>query len=307
VTRYRILAWREFPTQVEATDDAGVTVKRPMPRWFMQEVSRIAMREGLAGTDDYLDEFEWSAPAERGGSAEEVATAVSAELCAKFGRTADGQRIARTEKPGVATEKTRQEIWDERHAARDPIESHEPDPTLAEVAGALEPGRAIDLAAGDGRNAIWLAARGWDVTAVDFSGVAIERATQTAQAANVTVRWVHADLLEWRPDPRSFDLVALMFLHLPQAEREKIYGNAAEAVAHGGRLLVVGHDRSNLTDGAGGPQDPDVLFTAAEIAGALAGFDIERAGTVARDLDDGRRALDAVIVARRVVRPDANE
>ena len=307
MTRYRILAWREIPTQIEATDETGDTIKRPMPRWFMQEISRITMREGLAGTDEYLDEFEWSAAAEREGTADEVVTSVSAELCARFGRTAEGQRIARTEKQNHDIAKTRQEMWDERHAAREPIESHEPDPTLAEVVGALAPGRAIDLAAGDGRNAIWLAARGWDVTAVDFSGVALERATAAAEAANVTVRWVNADLLEWRAEPRSFDLVAVMFLHLPPGERNSVYAGAAEAVAPGGRLLVVGHDRSNLIEGAGGPQDPAVLFTAAEIADALAGFEVERTDTVARDLGDSRRALDAVLVARRRLETGSNE
>jgi len=306
MTRYRILAWREIPTQIEATDETGDTIKRPMPRWFMQEISRITMREGLAGTDEYLDEFEWSAAAEREGTADEVVTSVSAELCARFGRTAEGQRIARTEKQNHDIAKTRQEMWDERHAAREPIESHEPDPTLAEVVGALAPGRAIDLAAGDGRNAIWLAARGWDVTAVDFSGVALERATAAAEAANVTVRWVNADLLEWRAEPRSFDLVAVMFLHLPPGERNSVYAGAAEAVAPGGRLLVVGHDRSNLIEGAGGPQDPAVLFTAAEIADALAGFEVERTDTVARDLGDSRRALDAVLVARRRLETGSN-
>ena len=306
MTRYRILAWREIPTQIEATDETGDTIKRPMPRWFMQEISRITMREGLAGTDEYLDEFEWSAAAEREGTADEVVTSVSAELCARFGRTAEGQRIARTEKPNHDIAKTRQEMWDGRHAAREPIESHEPDPTLAEVVGALAPGRAIDLAAGDGRNAIWLAARGWDVTAVDFSGVALERATAAAEAASVTVRWVNADLLEWRAKPRSFDLVAVMFLHLPPGERNSVYAGAAEAVAPGGRLLVVGHDRSNLIEGAGGPQDPAVLFTAAEIADALAGFEVERTDTVARDLGDNRRALDAVLVARRRLETGSN-
>jgi SAM-dependent methyltransferase len=301
MTHYRILAWRDMPTQVSATDATGATVKRPMPRWFMQEISRITMREGLAGTDDYLDEFEWSAPAEREGTPDEVVTAVSAELCAQFGRTADGQRIARTERPGGDVTTTRRQMWDERHAAREPIESHEPDPTLAEVAGALAPGRAIDLAAGDGRNAIWLAARGWDVTAVDFSGVALKRAAAAAEAANVTVRWVNADLLGWRAESRSFDLVALMFLHLPPGERDVVYAGAAEAVAPGGRLLVVGHDRSNLTEGAGGPQDPAVLFTADDVALDLAGFEVERTETVARYLGDGRTAIDAVLVAKRPV------
>jgi SAM-dependent methyltransferase len=197
------------------------------------------------------------------------------------------------------TTKTRRQMWDERHAAREPIESHEPDPTLADVAGGLAPGRALDLATGDGRNAIWLATRGWDVTAVDFSAVALERARASADAVGVAILWVDADLLEWRPEPRSFDLVAVMFLHLPPGERAGVYARAAEAVAPGGRLLVVGHDRSNLTHGAGGPQDPDVLFTAAEIARDLPGLAIERTDTVARDMGDGRRALDAALLGRR--------
>jgi hypothetical protein len=101
MTRYRVLAWREIPTQVQATDATGAVVKRPLPRWFMQEISRITMREGLAATDAYLDEFEWSAEAERDGTADEVVDAVSAELCARFGRSAEGRRIARTEKPAA--------------------------------------------------------------------------------------------------------------------------------------------------------------------------------------------------------------
>jgi Virulence factor len=91
---YKVLAWRDLPTQIHATDDSGAMVKRPMPKWFMQEVSRVTMREGLAGTDDYLEEFAWSKPIERAGTAAEVAEAVNAELCAKFGRTAEGRRIA---------------------------------------------------------------------------------------------------------------------------------------------------------------------------------------------------------------------
>ena len=197
------------------------------------------------------------------------------------------------------TEMTRREMWDERHAAHDPIESHEPDPSLAAIAGGLAPGRALDLAAGDGRNAIWLAAHGWDVTAVDFSAVALERARGAAEAAGVEVQWVNADLLEWRPEPRAFDLVAVMFLHLPSGERRAVYAAAADAVAPGGRLLVVGHDLSNLTDGAGGPQDPAVLFTPDGIAGDLGDLAIERTEVVRRDVGEGRVALDAVVVAVR--------
>ena len=134
---------------------------------------------------------------------------------------------------------------------------------------------------------------------MDFSAVALDRARAAATTAGVTVDWVHADLLEWRPAPRSFDLVAVMFLHLPRDERRPVYAAAAEAVAPGGVLLVVGHDRLNLTEGAGGPQDPEVLFTASEVAADLVDFTVETAETVTRDLGDGRRAIDAVVLARR--------
>lgn len=93
MARYRILAWREIPTQVQATDATGAVARRPMPRWFMQEISRITMREGLAGTDDYLAEFAWSEEAERDGTAVEVAEAVMVELAARWGRTPEGRPI----------------------------------------------------------------------------------------------------------------------------------------------------------------------------------------------------------------------
>jgi hypothetical protein len=93
MSRYRVLAWRDIPTQVEASDGTGTVAKRPMPRWFMQEVSRITMREGLAGTDEYLDEFSWSDYVERDGTADEVADAVLVELAARWGRTPEGRRL----------------------------------------------------------------------------------------------------------------------------------------------------------------------------------------------------------------------
>ena len=195
---------------------------------------------------------------------------------------------------------TRQQMWDERHAAREPIESPEPDPTLVEEIGPLAPGRALDLGAGDGRNAVWLAAHGWDVTAVDFSRVALERGRSLAERVGVEVDWVQQDLLAWTPPSRAFDLVCLFFIHLPPAERRAVYARAAEGVAPDGSLLVVAHDVSNLGEGAGGPQDPAVLFTADEIAADLRGFEVMRAEPVRRAIDGGRVAIDAVLRAVRL-------
>ncbi|MDP2349653.1 MAG: virulence factor, partial [Chloroflexota bacterium] len=92
MARYRVLSWRDIPTQIQATDDSGARAKLVRPRWLIQEVSGIKMGEGLAGTDDYLDGFAWSQQTERAGTADEVAEAVAAELTAKWGRTRDGRR-----------------------------------------------------------------------------------------------------------------------------------------------------------------------------------------------------------------------
>ena len=189
--------------------------------------------------------------------------------------------------------------WDERHAAHEPVELLEVDPALEEEVGRLTPGRALDLGTGNGSNAVWLARRGWTVTGVDFSSVGLDRARARARAEGVSVEWVLADLLEWRPPAAPFDLVVLFFIHVVPEDRRTIHRMAARAVAPGGTLLVVGHDRSNLAEGTGGPQDPEVLCTAAEVAGELTGLRIERSEVVRRPLSDGRWRIDAVVCAVR--------
>ncbi len=167
----------------------------------------------------------------------------------------------------------------------------------------MTPGTALDLGAGDGRNAVWLAERGWHVTAVDFSAVAVERGRALAATRGVDLEWRLEDFLEWTPPAESFDLVALFFIHLPPDQRQLVYARAAAAVQRGGTLLVVGHDRSNLTHGSGGPQDADVLFSPGDIVRDLpAGFMVERADVVRRPSGAAPAPLDAVV---RAVRRDA--
>lgn len=196
---------------------------------------------------------------------------------------------------------TRRARWDARHAATEPIESDLPNDLLVATASPLEPGRALDLGCGDGVNAVWLACSGWAVTAVDFSAVAIDHGRRRAATAgvDVDVDWVVADLLDFEPDCLAYDLVVLLFIHVLPAERREILGRAAAAVAPGGRLLLVGHDRANLTDGVGGPQDPEVLFTAEEVASELPGLRIESTAQVRRPGPGGRGPIDAVVIATR--------
>jgi SAM-dependent methyltransferase len=164
----------------------------------------------------------------------------------------------------------------------------------------MPPGRALDLACGEGRNAIWLAERGWKVTAVDFSRVAIEKARASAERAGVEVDFVCADLLGYESEPAAHDLVVVLFLQLPADERRLVLSRASKALAPGGTLLLIGHDLTNLTDGVGGPSDPGVLYTPDDIASDLAGLEIEKAERILRDVHGADRpAIDALVRARK--------
>ncbi|HUZ71279.1 MAG TPA: class I SAM-dependent methyltransferase [Candidatus Saccharimonadales bacterium] len=197
------------------------------------------------------------------------------------------------------------DAWNARYADAELVWSAEPNRFLVQEVAGLTPGRALDLGAGEGRNAIWLAERGWRVTAVDFSGVGLQKARGLAEARGVEVNWVEADLRSYSPARDAFDLVALIYIHLPDEERRAVVRRAADAVAAGGTLLVIGHDRSNLREGYGGPQDPTILFSPDDIIDDLAGIEglrVVRADLVVRPVmtDDGERsATDALVRAER--------
>lgn len=190
----------------------------------------------------------------------------------------------------------RAEDWNARYAAEElwPIE---PNVSVAAVGPGLAPGRALDLACGEGRNAIWLAQHGWNVTAVDFASVAIDRARTRAEHADVEVAFAVADLLDYDMPAASFDFVLLCFLQLPDHERRGVWARAAAAVAPGGTLLVIGHDTRNVADGVGGPKDASVCYTAADITAVVgATLQIEEAHEVLRVKDAGT-AIDCLVRA----------
>ena len=175
------------------------------------------------------------------------------------------------------------DAWDERYAAAELVWSHEPNQFVASELEGLTPGVAVDLAAGEGRNALWLASRGWEATAVDFSQVALDKGAPIAARAGVEVHWVCADATTWQP-PSPVDLVVVAYLQLPPQERRRAVRGAYAMLRPGGTLLLVAHDSTNLAEGTGGPQDPAVLMTAEDVLSDLSGLDVEvlRAERVAR-------------------------
>jgi SAM-dependent methyltransferase len=193
--------------------------------------------------------------------------------------------------------------WDARYTGDELLWRAEPNRFLVEEVTDLPPGRALDVACGEGRNTIWLASRGWTATGVDFSQVALAKGQRLADERGVNVDLVHADLLEWKPPAGGFDLVIVFYLQLPGEERRQVLRRMAAGLAPGGTMLVVGHDADNLSHGYGGPQDPAVLFSAEDVAGDLSELRIVKAHQVRRQVqtDQGERwAIDALV---RAIRP----
>ncbi|HSM34090.1 MAG TPA: class I SAM-dependent methyltransferase [Anaerolineae bacterium] len=195
------------------------------------------------------------------------------------------------------------ERWDERYAAREYVWDVTPNQFVERYLTGLTPGRAIDLAAGEGRNAIWLARQGWQVTAVDFSQVGLDKARRlaTEHGLAAAVELVEADALVYEP-PARVDLVVIAYLQIPSAQQRVVLEHAAAWLRPGGTLFIVAHDRSNVQSGHGGPADPDVCYDVATTAEALPGLEIVSAEVVRREVetDDGpRSALDTLVMARR--------
>ncbi len=173
------------------------------------------------------------------------------------------------------------DAWDRRYADTDLVWSETPNQFVAEQLADLPPGRAVDLAAGEGRNAIWLARRGWEVTAVDFSQVALDKGRRLA--GDTPVDWQCADATAWHPTA-PYDLALIAYLQLPAEQRRAAVRGAFAALRDGGTLLLVAHDSTNLLEGTGGPQDPAVLMSADDVLADLGGesFEVIRAERVAR-------------------------
>jgi len=187
--------------------------------------------------------------------------------------------------------------WDERYAATELMWSAGPNQFVESELADLAPGRALDLACGEGRNARWLAERGWAVTAMDFSAVAVQKGRSAVEG----VDWQVGDALT-APLPQDLDLVLVAYLQIPPEERALVMRRAFEAVRPGGRFFVIAHDSTNIAEGTGGPQDPTVLYTAEDVLADLPAVELQvvRAGRVARmvpspDDENPVRAWDALV------------
>jgi SAM-dependent methyltransferase len=200
-----------------------------------------------------------------------------------------------------------QETWDARYAESGRIWSGRPNPRLVEQVTGRSPGTALDVGAGEGADAVWLADQGWQVTAMDVSEVALARTAAHAREAGVAERvsTLHHDVLGDEPLPGGFDLVSAQYLHPPADRFAEIIGLLGGAVRAGGLLLVVGHHPDDVTSGVrSGHGHPELLFTPDQVVAALPAdaWDVRVAEAQTRTMDsaDGPVTVtDTVVAAAR--------
>jgi SAM-dependent methyltransferase len=197
--------------------------------------------------------------------------------------------------------------WDTRYAGSALVWGAGPNQFVAAELESLPPGRALDVACGEGRNAIWLASRKWRAVGVDYSATGLDRAARLATEVGVAdrARFALCDVVTGPLPAGPFDAVVVAYLQLPAAHRRSALHRAVRALAPGGTLLIVGHDTSNLIDGFGGPRDPGVLFTPQDVLADLSTLSdlvVEKARRVRRTVPapwGDRVAIDALVRIRR--------
>ncbi len=176
--------------------------------------------------------------------------------------------------------------WTERHAAAAMAWDTTPNQFVVAACRTLRAGRALDLGAGEGANSMWLAGRGWRVTALDTDTVGVGRIQSHSVLLNHPVDAIVGDAVSYRPPSASFDLILLSYLQLPEHQLRLAFQNVVPGLAPGGRVLIIAHDSSNLDQGWGGPRDPNLLTTPEVVSGILTGLGlvVQRAEVVRREV-----------------------
>ena len=176
--------------------------------------------------------------------------------------------------PSHASLTAPQQFWDQRFGQPGFIYGSEPNDFLREQAPALPRGRALCLAEGEGRNAVYLAGLGFSVLAQDISAVGLEKALRLAAEQGVAIETSCGDLADFQPEPESVDLVVAIWMHLPPALRARVLNRAIAALRPGGHLILEGYTPSQLALGTGGPPALELLMEPETLRGELAALEL---------------------------------
>ncbi len=178
-------------------------------------------------------------------------------------------------------------MWNQRYSSDTYAYGIEPNDFLVAMCNRLQKGRTLCLAEGEGRNAVWLARQGFEVTAVDASEVGLEKAARLADDHEVKITTVHADLADYRIEPRYWDAIVSIFCHLPASLRRSVHHQCVEGVREGGIFLLEAYTPEQLNYGTGGPPNVDMMMDAASLRDELSGLEFLHLQECVRKVHEG--------------------
>jgi SAM-dependent methyltransferase len=166
------------------------------------------------------------------------------------------------------------EFWNKRYEKPGFAYGKEPNKFLKERLEDVKPGKILLLGEGEGRNAVYSAKLGWNVTAVDFSETGREKALKLASEESVNIEYILSDLKDYIPEPESYDAAGLIFVHLEPSLREYVHKKVISGLKNGGRVVLECYEKENIKLESGGPKDPDLLYSLEDIFTDFQDFDI---------------------------------
>jgi SAM-dependent methyltransferase len=195
-------------------------------------------------------------------------------------------------------------MWNERYDTTEYVYGTEPNDFLASVATRIPAGRVLSLADGEGRNGVYLATLGYDVTSVDSSPVGLAKARRLAEDRHVSITTEVADLAEYTIEPGAWAGIVSIFVHLPPLLRQRVYAQVVRGLAPDGLFILEAYSPDQIRHGTGGPSNPELLPTLDALRAELDGLEFLHAAAVEREVQEGKfhsgpSAVVQVIARRR--------
>ena len=178
-------------------------------------------------------------------------------------------------------------MWDQRYNREDYVYGTEPNDFLRQHVTSLPAGRVLCLAEGEGRNAVFLAQQGFQVTAVDASSVGLQKARRLADQRGVDIETVHADLANFVIEPQSWDAIVSIFCHVPPPIRQTLHRQVMMGLREGGVLLLEAYTPKQIEYGTGGPPVPELTMQLTDLKQELAGLQFDHGVELDREVVEG--------------------
>ena len=178
-------------------------------------------------------------------------------------------------------------MWDQRYASDDYAYGIEPNDFLVEMLDKLPPGKVLCLGEGEGRNAVWLAEQGYQVTAVDASEVGLQKARKLAEKRGVDITTVHADLADFEIEPQYWDVIVSIFCHLPPELRRKVHQKCVLGLRKDGVMLLEAYTPAQLEHKTGGPPSAMMMMDKDTISTELDGLEFLHLQECEREIHEG--------------------